>query len=120
MIFLFETNLNKNNRLFFELLKILGLGKQLSKFICKKLGFSKNLKIEILSTFQILKLMQLLNKFKLIGNKLKKFQFSNLKKKLNIKLISAIKQINGLPIRGQRTHTNAKTSKKNFLIKMNI
>ena len=43
---------------------------------------------------------------------LKKLQVLFLKKLINIKAYKGLRKILGLPIRGQRTHTNAKTSRR--------
>ena len=48
-----------------------------------------------------------------ITDKLKKLQVFALKNLVSIKCYKGIRKIQGLPVRGQRTHTNAKTSKKN-------
>ena len=47
-----------------------------------------------------------------ITNDLKKHQIFNLRKLIEIKCYSGLRRIKGLPVRGQRTHTNAKTAKK--------
>ena len=48
-----------------------------------------------------------------ITDKLKKLQVFALKNLVSIKCYKGIRKIQGLPVRGQRTHTNAKKSKKN-------
>jgi ribosomal protein S13 len=49
MIYLFESELPENMSVFFALKRIYGIGKTRSFLICKKLGFSINLKIKHLS-----------------------------------------------------------------------
>ena len=48
----------------------------------------------------------------IVSNDLKKLQSLFLKKLINIKAYKGIRRISGLPVRGQRTHTNAKTSRR--------
>ena len=45
-------------------------------------------------------------------NELKKDQVFALKNLIDMKCYSGLRRIRGLPVRGQRTHTNAKTSKR--------
>lgn len=112
-MYLLETELAKNKSIFFALTSIYGIGKFQSFIICKKLGFSINLKIFDLSSDQIVKLVKLVENSDLIlNNDLKKLQISFLKKLVNIKSYRGLRKIRGLPVRGQRTHTNAKTARR--------
>jgi small subunit ribosomal protein S13 len=113
MIYLLETELPKNKSLFFALTKIYGIGKTQANIISKRLGFSLNCKITDLSTDQISDLIKLIeNSDLIVSNDLKKLQSLFLKKLINIKAYKGIRRISGLPVRGQRTHTNAKTSRR--------
>ena len=113
MIYLFESELPENKSIFFSLVYIYGIGKFNSILICKKLGFSKNLKIKNLSKEQIYKLIKTieLSNIKLASD-LKKFNLLITKKLISIKSFKGLRKNQGLPIRGQRTHTNARTSRK--------
>ena len=94
---------------------VYGLGKSISLLICKRLGFSKNLKVKHLSKEQINKLVKTIeNLDKELASDLKKLKILSTKKLVNIKSYKGLRKIKGLPIRGQRTHTNAKTSRKRF------
>ena len=91
---------------------IYGLGATYNEKICKKLGFSKNYKIQNLTNeqiFQIIKLIEL--EHVLLTNELKKINSINLKKLITIKSYKGLRRLLGLPVRGQRTHTNAKTAR---------
>ena len=113
MIYIFETEILNFKTVQFSLQKIYGLGKNQSYTICKKLGFNKNLKINKLTNDQIFKLTKLIEDSNLkITTELKKSQVFALKKLVDIKCYKGLRKIKGLPVRGQRTHTNAKTSKK--------
>ena len=114
MIFLLETNLLETKPIFVELKNIYGIGKFRSSLICKQLGFSNNLKIEDLSNEQISQLLKLIeNSDLIITSDLKKLKNSVMVKLVSIKSYRGLRKIKGLPIRGQRTHTNAKTARKN-------
>jgi small subunit ribosomal protein S13 len=113
MIYIFESKLSENKSVFLTLKYIYGIGKSNSFLICKKLGFSKNLKIKNITKVQINQLINTIVNLKIkIGSDLKKLKVLNTKKLISIKSYKGIRKIRGLPIRGQRTHTNAKTSKK--------
>lgn len=113
MIYLLETELPRNKLVFFALTNIYGIGKSQSIAICKKLGFSLNCKVMDLSYDQINELVKLIENSNLIvSNDLKKQQALFLKKLISIKAYRGLRKIAGLPVRGQRTHTNAKTSRR--------
>ena len=115
MVYLFETQFLSNKSIFFSLIQIYGIGKFNSFLICKQLGFSKNLNIKQLSKEQlnqIVKIIEYLN-FSLASH-LKKSKIINAKKLVLIKCYKGLRKIKGLPIRGQRTHTNSRTARKFF------
>jgi len=114
MLYLLETNLPDQKSIFFALLKVHGIGREMAFSLCKKLGFSINLKVKNLSQEQITEMLQLVESLNLsLNNELKKLKSITLKKLVNIKSYRGLRRVRGLPVRGQRTHTNAKSAKKN-------
>lgn len=113
MIYLFESELSEKKSVFFSLTDIYGIGRSNASFVCKKLGFSKNLKFKNLSKEQINKLIKIIESLnKELASDLKKSEILRIKTLVSIKSQRGLRRIKGLPLRGQRTHTNAKTSKK--------
>jgi small subunit ribosomal protein S13 len=113
MFYLFDTAFLKSKPVFVSLTSIFGIGKFNSILICKQLGFSNNFKIKNLSKDQINKIVKLIEYLNLkIASSLKKLLALNTKIQILIKCYKGFRKIKGLPVRGQRTHTNAKTSKK--------
>lgn len=113
MLYLLETNLSDQKSVFFALATIHGIGKNTAFSICKKLGFSINLKIKDLNQEQITEILQLVDSLELLlNNELKKFKSLTLKKLIAIKSYRGLRRVRGLPVRGQRTHTNAKSAKR--------
>ncbi|MBE0439321.1 MAG: 30S ribosomal protein S13 [Gammaproteobacteria bacterium] len=114
MLYLLETNLPTQKPVFFALTRVHGIGKNTALFICKKLGFSQNLKVKNLNQEQIVDLLQIIDSLNLpLNNELKKLNSMALKKLIAIKSYRGLRRVRGLPVRGQRTHTNAKSAKKN-------
>lgn len=113
MVYLFETKLYDNKSIIFALSDVYGIGKNQSTEICKKLGLSINLKIKDLSEDQTKKLIKVIETSDLIiTSDLKKFKSLLLKTLVSIKSYRGLRKIKGLPIRGQRTHTNSRTARK--------
>ena len=113
MLYLLETNLAENKSVYFALTKIYGIGKSTAFNICKKLGFTVNLKIKDLTQEQISEILQLIDSSDLLlNNELKKFRSLTLKNLVSIKAYRGLRRVRGLPVRGQRTHTNAKSARK--------
>lgn len=113
MIYLFESELSETKPICYSLAYIFGIGKKQSYLICKKLGFSKNLTIKNLSKEQLNKLVLTIETLDLkLGSDLKKLKLLIFKKLTTIKSYRGLRKVQGLPIRGQRTHTNAQTARK--------
>lgn len=114
MLYLLETKLSENKPVFFALTNVYGIGKSTAFTICKKLGFSCNLKIKDLTQEQISEILQLVESLNItLNNELKKLRSLTLKKLISIKSYKGLRRVRGLPVRGQRTHTNAKSARKN-------
>lgn len=113
MIYILETELPENKSIYFSLTKIFGIGKFQSFLICKKIGLAYNSKLSKLTSNQIIKLVKLIeNSSLLINSNLRKYKITLINKLIQIKTYKGIRRLHGLPIRGQRTHTNAKTASK--------
>src|SRR5689334_11916866 len=107
MIYLIESKIPEEKSVLFALTYIYGINKSTSLLLCKKLGFSSNIKIKNLSQDQLTKLLKTTELLNLVlGSNLKKIKQLNFKKLTNIKSYRGLRKIQGLPVRGQRTHTN--------------
>jgi small subunit ribosomal protein S13 len=113
MIYILETELLENKSVFFSLTKIFGINQSQSFLICKTLGLSYNCTLSKLTPDQILNLIKFVEKSNLLINgNLKRLNIMLAKKLIQIKAYKGLRKLHGLPIRGQRTHTNAKTASK--------
>ena len=112
MVYLLKTELKTNKQLLLALNKIYGIGNSQSFLVCKKAGISKNFNVHELSAEQINKLCNILKGSKnFFTSDLKKLHNLIFKKLVTIKTYKGLRRLKGLPVRGQRTHTNAKTAK---------
>lgn len=113
MVYLFESELPENKSIFLSLTHVYGIGKANSNLICKKLGFSKNLKVKDLSKEQIIKLVKMIESLNInLSSDLKKIKLLISKDLISMKSYRGLRRNQGLPVRGQRTHTNARTARK--------
>jgi len=113
MIYIFESKIPTNKSVFFALKYVYGIGSSNAALICKKLGFLENFKVKNLSKEQISQLLNLIEASNMqLANDLKKSKQLTKKKLISIKSYRGMRRNQGLPVRGQRTHTNAQTSRK--------
>lgn len=113
MVYIFESRIPEEKSVYFALTYVYGINRSTSFLICKTLGFLKNIKIKNLSTEQINKLLKIAEVLNIVlGSNLKKKKQLSLKKLVSIKSYRGLRKTKGLPIRGQRTHTNARTCRK--------
>jgi small subunit ribosomal protein S13 len=113
MLYLLETKISDKNPVLFALTQIYGINKTSASIICKKLGFSLNLKINDLTQEQIQDMLVVIESLNLIlNNELKTLRSQALKTLISIKTYRGLRRVRRLPVRGQRTHTNAKSAKK--------
>lgn len=116
MVYIFESKIPDEKSVLFALTYIYGINNSTAIKICKNLGFSKNFKVKNLSSEQINKIIKILESLNLsLGSNLKKLKQVNLKKLISIKSYRGLRKTYGLPVRGQRTHTNARTARKRLL-----
>ena len=112
MVFLFQKKLDPTNRIRKELKKIYGINSFLANQICDQLGFHMNLTVGELSVDQTEKLGRILQYYYLTENDLKKQIQGNFQRFIQIGCYKGFRVTQHLQLRGQRTHTNAKTAKR--------
>lgn len=112
MVYLLETEISNTKKIRKSLRSIYGLGKTQTTSICNKLGLAKNVNVSDLSRFQINKLIHYVENCKTpVTSNLKKTKSLAKKHLINIKSLRGLRRLRGLPVRGQRTHTNAKNAR---------
>ena len=112
MIYVLRTHLKKKY-LIHALQEVYGLGSSLSVQLCRSLGFQKNFLLKGLTDEDIYYIDQLMDDLKLtIKGDLFRFRKERIDELVSIKSYRGLRHRQGLPVRGQRTHTNAQTVKK--------
>nr|ARW63786.1 ribosomal protein S13 [Chondria sp. (in: red algae)] len=102
-------DLPKNKRIEIGLTYIYGIGKSRSQEILKKINLNANKKISELSDTEIISIRSILSgDYQLEGN-LKRLETTNIKRLMEIGCYKGRRHRLNLPLRGQRTRTNART-----------
>ena len=112
MVYILNTNLKNNKKVTSALCEIYGIGKSLSLQICDSLGFSEEYKIKSLTNFQIQQLSQTITQNFLISGDLRRDTRNNKQRLVSIGCYRGFRHNMGLPVRGQRTHGNARTARR--------
>lgn len=90
---------------------IYGIGRAVAKEILGKTGVSADLRVRDLSDADVNKLRQAIEKDYRVEGALRTEIAMNIKRLMDIGSYRGIRHRRGLPVRGQRTHTNARTKK---------
>lgn len=117
MVYILNTNLKNNKKVRTALCEIYGIGKSLSSQICDILGFSEEYKIKSLTNFQIQQLSQIITQNFLIGGDLRRDVRNSKNRLVSIGCYKGFRHSMGLPVRGQRTHGNARTARRQRIMK---
>lgn len=103
----------KKKYLFQSLNSIYGIGLSSSKDLCRRLGFTSFFLSKNVDDDQFSKISELVTELQLvIAGDLQRQDRQKIESLLSIRCYRGIRHRQGLPVRGQRTHTNAKTAKK--------
>ena len=104
-------NLPTNKRVETALTYIYGIGLTTSKKICKNVGISDSKRVSSLTDEEVLKIREYIeNKYKVEGD-LRSQVSLNIKRLTDLGTYRGLRHRKKLPVRGQRTHTNARTRK---------
>jgi small subunit ribosomal protein S13 len=104
-------DLPKNKRGEVGLTYIFGIGRNRSKEILDKVGIDYNTKIEDWTDDQVVEIRKLLEAEYKVEGALRAEVTSNIKRLMDIGCYRGLRHRKGLPLRGQRTKTNARTRK---------
>jgi small subunit ribosomal protein S13 len=116
MVRILGNNLSNKKKIYIALTCIYGIGIPTSKKILEQLEIDPNKKVSDLNETNISSLRDLLEteEFKLEGD-LKRIISLNIKRLIDIQSFRGKRHLKGLPVRGQRTRTNNRTSRRQSL-----
>ncbi|MFT6290104.1 MAG: small subunit ribosomal protein S13 [Candidatus Aldehydirespiratoraceae bacterium] len=101
----------REKRLEISLTYIFGIGLTTSQTICKSLELDPNTKVSNLTEDEINQIRSYVDQNLTIEGDLRRNVQGDIKRKIEIGCLQGIRHRKGLPVRGQRTHTNARTRK---------
>ena len=90
---------------------IFGIGRSRARKILEKSGVDQNLRVRDLTDSDVTKLRQVIDRDFKVEGALRTEVSMNIKRLMDIGSYRGIRHRRGLPVRGQRTHTNARTKK---------
>ena len=90
---------------------IYGIGKKFSNDICTKLSISKSKRVNSLTENEILKIREFIDKNYKVEGDLRREVSLNIKRLVDLATYRGSRHKKKLPVRGQRTHSNARTRK---------
>lgn len=99
-----------NKRVVVALTYIYGVGLTTSKNVLAGCGISEDIRVKDLTDEQMNAIRKVLDEYKLEGDLRRETQL-NIKRLMEIGCYRGIRHRKGLPVRGQRTKTNARTRK---------
>ena len=102
-------DLPKNKRIEIALTYIYGIGLSRSNEILEKIKINCNILVQDLTDQQIISIRDILNNQYQIEGDLKRLETMNIKRLMDIGTYKGRRHRMGLPLRGQRTRTNART-----------
>ena len=101
----------REKRLVISLTYIFGIGSTAASQICEATGINPSTRVRDLTDSEVAKLRGFIDEnFKVEGD-LRREINQNVKRKMEIGCYQGLRHRRGLPVRGQRTHTNARTRK---------
>ncbi len=105
-------NIPKEKRFVIALTYVYGIGTTSAEKICNKLKINLNLRTNQVSEEKLAQVRSLMEKeFPTLEGDLRRKVSSDIKRLIDIGCYRGIRHVKKLPVRGQRTHTNAKTRK---------
>jgi small subunit ribosomal protein S13 len=104
-------NLPTNKRVVIALQYIHGIGEKIAKDIVAQLNLPLERRVSQLTDAEVLQIRELIDRDYLVEGDLRRETTLNIKRLMDLGCYRGLRHRKGLPVRGQRTHTNARTRK---------
>lgn len=104
-------DLPRNKQIAVALTYVFGIGRSLSREILGKAGVDQNKKSDDLSDDEVVKIRQVIDQGCKVEGDLRREVTMNIKRHMDLGTYRGLRHRRNLPVRGQRTHSNARTRK---------
>jgi small subunit ribosomal protein S13 len=104
-------NIPTNKRVEIALRYIHGIGPKFSKEICAKCNIPTERRVSQLTDAEVLQIRETIDRDYTVEGDLRREVQTNIKRLMDLGCYRGLRHRKGLPVRGQRTHTNARTRK---------
>ena len=104
-------NIPTNKRVIIALTYIHGIGRTTAVQIADKLGIDHTRRVQDLTDEEVLRIRETIDSEYSVEGDLRRNTAMNIKRLMDLRSYRGLRHRNGLPVRGQRTHTNARTRK---------
>ena len=104
-------NIPTQKRVEIGLRYIHGIGPSKAKEICKKVGIAENRRVHDLTDAEVIQIREAIDRDYMVEGDLRRDVAMNIKRLMDLGCYRGLRHRKGLPVRGQRTHTNARTRK---------
>lgn len=104
-------NIPTNKRVEIALTYIHGIGDTFAKKICEKIAIPSERRVNELSESEVIQIREIIDRDYMVEGDLRRDVSMNIKRLMDLGCYRGLRHRRGLPVRGQRTHTNARTRK---------
>jgi small subunit ribosomal protein S13 len=104
-------NIPSNKRVVIALQYIHGIGPSKAKELCGKVGIADDRRVNQLTDAEVLQIRETIDRDYTVEGDLRRDVAVNIKRLMDLGCYRGLRHRRGLPVRGQRTHTNARTRK---------
>ena len=104
-------NIPTNKRVEVALTYIHGIGDTYAKQICEKVSIPPDRRVSQLTESEVIQIREVIDRDYVVEGDLRRDVAMNIKRLMDLGCYRGLRHRRGLPVRGQRTHTNARTRK---------
>ena len=104
-------NIPTNKRVVISLTYIHGIGPAKARKICEKCNISLGSRVQDLTEQEVFSVREIIDRDHVVEGDLRRDYAMNIKRLMDLGCYRGIRHRKGLPVRGQRTHTNARSRK---------
>jgi len=104
-------NIPTNKRVEIALTYIHGIGDTFAKKICTKVSIPSERRVNELTESEVIQIRETIDRDYVVEGDLRREVSMNIKRLMDLGCYRGLRHRRGLPVRGQRTHTNARTRK---------